>query len=120
MKLTIEADSNRAWLSTASGHDVARIERITLDEWPDLEPENYLDDAGWQGLIDSIHAPANACEGLVIPDKLPPGTLTALVAAARAGLDYLKRTNPLEHGDPDLGRTWGALEDALAPFPAND
>ena len=45
-----------------------------------------------------------------------PGTIATLVAAARMGLDYLKRTNPLEHGNPDLGRTWGALEDALAPF----
>lgn len=50
------------------------------------------------------------------PPPVSPGTVAALVAAARAGLDYLQRTNPLEHGNPDLGRTWGALENALEPF----
>ncbi len=48
--------------------------------------------------------------------QVSPETIAALVAAARAGLDYLQRTNPLEHGNPDLGRTWGALENALEPF----
>ena len=116
MKLSIEADHSFAFLTAESGHDVARIERITPANFSDLPAECYLDAAGWQELIDSIYAPMNACEGLAIPDKLPPGTLTRLVAAARMGLDYLQRTNPLEHGNPDLGRTWGALEDALAPF----
>ena len=50
------------------------------------------------------------------PPDIAPGTVAVLVAAARAGLDYLQRTNPLEHGNPDLGRTWGALENALEPF----
>jgi hypothetical protein len=50
------------------------------------------------------------------PPPVSPDTIAALVAAARMGLDYLQRTNPLEHGNPDLGRTWGALENALEPF----
>jgi hypothetical protein len=69
-----------------------------------------------QHFRETVVSAVNACHGLDIPTDITPGAVAALVAAARAGLDYLQRTNPLEHGNPDLGRTWGALEEALAPF----
>ena len=74
------------------------------------------DDPETEGNAQRIVACWNACHGLDLPPDIAPGTVASLVAAARIGLDYLQRTNPLEHGNPDLGRTWGALEDALAPF----
>jgi hypothetical protein len=114
-----EAYSEAAFITSESGHDVAVLKRYLPDDHPHLPTEHHLDDDQWQGVIDTIDAAprlARACHGLDIPADIAPGAVAALVAAARAGLDYLQRTNPLEHGNPDLGRTWGALEDALAPF----
>ena len=36
-----------------------------------------------------------------------------LFEACRAALAYLQATNPLEHGNPALGKVWGLLESAL-------
>ena len=68
-------------------------------------------EAGMTPTADDFATAARFIRGLAADPAV-----AALVAAARAGLDYLQRTNPLEHGNPDLGRTWGALENALEPF----
>ena len=110
MKLTITAESNVAFLTTESGHDVARIERITPSEWPDLEAGNYLSDDGWQELIDSLHAPMTACYGLDIPANVEAGILAELVSHARQALQ-----NRVEAGRTnEPGGVFKAIEKTLA------
>lgn len=69
-----DASENHAFLTTPSGHDVARLERITPEEWPDLEDGNYLSDEDWQTTIDLAHyAPEMKSVILAIADKLQSG-----------------------------------------------
>lgn len=69
-----DANQESAFLTNSEGYDVARLERITPAEWPDLEPGNYLTDEEWQSVIDTANlAPSMATALCAIVDKLESG-----------------------------------------------
>jgi hypothetical protein len=41
------------------------------------------------------------------------GSAPDLLEAAKKALQWIKDTQPEEHGDPDLGNVWGMLESAI-------
>jgi hypothetical protein len=92
MKIRFEADTETTWLTTNTGHDVARIERLTPEGWPGLEDGSYLSDEEWQELIDSLYRPHVACEGLDLSDDVRPGAVKDALDALRDAEKMLSGT----------------------------
>lgn len=84
------ASPDHSWAIDGELHEVAR-----LPEWTDNQAE----------------AEANARLISAAPE---------LLDACKAALAMFKGQFPLEHGNPELGATWGALEDAIIKAEGGD
>jgi hypothetical protein len=87
----------------------------TPKPWIVAQSSNPKNGTGWRDIVSTgcVFSPCYVGEAME-QDAHLIASAPELLEAAKAALQWIKDTQPEEHGNPDLGKVWGMLENAIA------
>jgi hypothetical protein len=90
------------------------IHSHTPGPWIVTPSSNPQNGTGWRDIVSNgcVFSPCYVGEALE-QDAHLIASAPDLLEAAKKALQWIKDTQPDEHGNPDLGKVWGMLESAI-------